>query len=100
MAFSHDAPKIREVLIRMALSENTPSATAILKSALALASYHRDKDHAHADRLKIAALRSLAASTQGVIGPEESIRHVGAGMLLCTLEVYTPSIGMLYLVTH
>lgn len=87
MAFGHDASKIREVLVRMALSDNSPCATAILKSALALASYHRDRDHSHADRLKIAALRALAASTQGVIGADESIRHVAAGMLLCTLEV-------------
>ncbi|RSL51877.1 hypothetical protein CEP54_011184 [Fusarium duplospermum] len=72
----------------MALSDNTPSATAILKSALALASYHRDKDHSHADQLKIAALRALAASTKGIIGADESIRHVAAGMLLCTLEIY------------
>ncbi|RSM03261.1 hypothetical protein CDV31_010537 [Fusarium ambrosium] len=88
MAFGHDALKIREVLVRMALSDDTPSATAILKSALALASYHRDKDHSHADRLKIAALRALATSTQGTIGADESIRHVAAGMLLCTLEIY------------
>ncbi|RSL91643.1 hypothetical protein CEP52_014216 [Fusarium oligoseptatum] len=72
----------------MALSDDTTSATAILKSALALASYHRDKDHSHADRLKIAALRALASSTQGTIGADESIRHVAAGMLLCTLEIY------------
>lgn len=87
MAFGHDALKIREILVRMALSDNSPSATAILQSTLALASYHRDKDHSRADRLKIAALRALAASTQGVIGVEESIRHIAAGMLLCTLEV-------------
>ncbi|EEU43814.1 uncharacterized protein NECHADRAFT_73999 [Fusarium vanettenii 77-13-4] len=91
MAFGHDASKIREVLVRMALSDNSPCATAILKSALALASYHRDRDHSHADRLKIAALRALAASTQGVIGADESIRHVAAGMLLCTLEIYQMS---------
>ncbi|KAJ4214609.1 hypothetical protein NW759_010163 [Fusarium solani] len=91
MAFGHDALKIREILVRMALSDNTPSATAILKSALALASYHRDKDHSHADRLKIAALRALAASTQGVIGADESFRHIAAGMLLCTLEIYQVS---------
>ncbi|KAL2684500.1 hypothetical protein Neosp_005578 [[Neocosmospora] mangrovei] len=74
MAFGHDASKIREVL-----------------SALALASYHRDRDHSHADRLKISALRALAVSTQGVIGADESIRHVAAGMLLCTLEIYQKS---------
>lgn len=94
MAFGHDALKIREILVRMALSDNTPSATAILKSALALASYHRDKDHSHADRLKIAALRALAASTQGVIGADESFRHIAAGMLLCTLEVCNLSMGI------
>ncbi|KAI8692487.1 hypothetical protein NCS56_00005600 [Fusarium sp. Ph1] len=88
MAFGHDALKIREILIRMALSDNSPSATAILQSTLALASYHRDKDHSQADRLKIAALRALAASTQGVIGADESFRHIAAGMLLCTLEIY------------
>lgn len=94
MAFGHDALKIRDVLVRMALSDDTPSATAILKSALALSSYHRYKDHSRTDQLKIAALRALAASTKGIIGAEDSIRHVAAGMLLCTLEARNPSIGV------
>ncbi|KAF4453724.1 Arginine metabolism regulation II [Fusarium albosuccineum] len=88
--FGHDAFKIRETLIRMALV-NTPSSTAILKSALALASFHRDNPTSQTTGLKISALRALAASTGGTIGPAESMCHVAAGMILCTLEFHQTS---------
>ena len=86
--FGHNAFKIRETLIGMALV-NTPSSTAILKSALALASFHRDTPTSQTIGLKISALRALATSTGGAIGPAESMCHVAAGKILCTLEVYS-----------
>ncbi|KAM5366805.1 hypothetical protein ACJZ2D_010345 [Fusarium nematophilum] len=90
-AFGHDAPELRDVLIRMALHDDSPSATAVLKSALALASFHRDGSQPRAAQLKISALRTLAASTHGDISATESIRHVAAGMLLCNLEIQQSS---------
>ncbi|KAF4459654.1 Arginine metabolism regulation II [Fusarium albosuccineum] len=89
--FGNDAVKIPQILIRMALSDNTPSATAIFMSMLALASFHHDGLQSRVAHFKISALRALSASTKGEVGAAESIRHVAAGMLLCTLEIQQSS---------
>ncbi|KAF5005113.1 hypothetical protein FDECE_8433 [Fusarium decemcellulare] len=89
--FGHDAAKIPQILIRMALSDNTPSATAIFMSMLALASFHHDGLQSRVAHFRISTLRALSASTKGEVGAAESIRHVAAGMLLCTLEIQQSS---------
>ncbi|KAF5664978.1 hypothetical protein FHETE_6838 [Fusarium heterosporum] len=86
-AFGHDAPRLRQILTRIAFADTTPSSTAVLKSALALASFHRDDAADVTARYKVAALSKLAESTQGSIGITESASHVAAGIVLCTLEV-------------
>lgn len=92
-AFEHDSSQILGTLIRLALSNVAPSSTAILKSALALASFHRGDVPSETGRLKVHALQMLADSTRGgVIGATESMCHVAAGMILCILEVTMPCI--------
>lgn len=71
----------------MALSDNTPSSTAVLRSSIALASSHRDNEVYATARSKVAALRALAKSLQGFIGVSDSACHIGAGIILSTLEV-------------
>lgn len=90
-AFGQDASIIRPAIIRMALSGSTPSATAVLKSALALASLYRDGPQNRAAVLKISALRALSTSANTNIGSAECIQHVATGMLLCSFEVQQSS---------
>ncbi|KAH7140876.1 fungal-specific transcription factor domain-containing protein [Dactylonectria macrodidyma] len=89
--FSPDAAMIRQAIIRMALAGSTPSTTAVLKAALALASLYRGGPRNRAAQLKISALRALSASAYTNIGSAECIQHVAAGMLLCTFEVQQTS---------
>ncbi|KAF4972586.1 hypothetical protein FSARC_859 [Fusarium sarcochroum] len=86
-SFGHDALRTRDVLIRMAVSDITLSSTAVTKSALALASFHRDNASYSAGRLKGAALRMLSDSTRGSISITDSACHIAAGMIFCTLEI-------------
>ncbi|KAH7250932.1 fungal-specific transcription factor domain-containing protein [Fusarium tricinctum] len=90
-AFGHDALRVREILIRISLADTSPSSTAVFKSALALASFHRGNALQTTSRYKVAALQKLAESTQGPIGITESACHVAAGIVLCTLEVHQNS---------
>ncbi|RGP73161.1 arginine metabolism regulation ii [Fusarium longipes] len=85
--FGKDAQRIPEILTRMAISDNTPSCKAVLKSSLALASFHRDNAVHATARYKGAALRALAESTQGLAGVADSACHIAAGIILCTLEI-------------
>lgn len=78
------------VLLRIALTSDTTSSTALLQSLLALSSLHRHDVHLQAAELKIAALKSLGAVMGSDIGTKEAIQHVAAGMLLCSFEVKTP----------
>ncbi|KAF7552726.1 hypothetical protein G7Z17_g4114 [Cylindrodendrum hubeiense] len=90
-SFGLDASMIRHAIIRMALSGNTPATTAVLKSALALASLYRDGPRNRAALLKVSALRALSASANTKFGSAECIQHVAAGMLLCSFEVQQAS---------
>jgi hypothetical protein len=85
--FGEDPTKLRNALIRIALASNTPSATAVVQSMLALASLHRDNVHLQAVELKITALNALISAFKGNIGTIEATQHVAAGMLLCSYEV-------------
>ena len=87
--FGQDAQRVPEIVTRMALSDVTLSSAAVLKSVIALASFHRDNTVSSIARPKAAALRALSESTQGFIGVTESACHIAAGIILCTLEVRT-----------
>ncbi|CAG7563454.1 unnamed protein product, partial [Fusarium equiseti] len=85
--FGQDAQRIPEIVTRMALSDVTLSSAAVLKSVIALASFHRGNKANSMTRPKAAALRALSESTQGLIGITESACHIAAGIILCTLEI-------------
>ncbi|KAF7544501.1 hypothetical protein G7046_g9775 [Stylonectria norvegica] len=88
--FGNDQIQLRDLLVQMAFSENTPSSNAILKAMLALSSLHRDGHQNQAAELKIGALQSMAASAKTINGDmtrKRAMQHVAAGMLLCSFEV-------------
>ncbi|KAK3326923.1 fungal-specific transcription factor domain-containing protein [Cercophora scortea] len=92
--FTHAPAHLGEVLMRIALAGTTPSATAVLKSLLALASLHRDGVQTQAYQLKISSIRALMALSshpKTSWGDMEVMQHVAAGMLLCSFEVYQSS---------
>lgn len=73
--------------MRMALSETTPGATAVLNSILALASLYKDGFQPQAARLKLDALEALMTSTKNGIDVHSAIQHTAVGMLLSCFEV-------------
>ncbi|KAI4867611.1 hypothetical protein F4820DRAFT_467503 [Hypoxylon rubiginosum] len=89
--FGHDPTKVGNILLRVALTSDTPSAIAVLKSLLALSSLHRYGVQTQAVELKISALKALAAASEGNLGTKEAIQHIAAGMLLCSFEIHQSS---------
>ncbi|CAI7572340.1 unnamed protein product [Penicillium palitans] len=89
--FGHDPINVGDMLIRMALVNNAPSTTAVLRSLLALSSLHRSGLQSQAAELKIAALNALSVASNREISAMETIQHVAAGMLLCSFEIHQAS---------
>ncbi|CEJ56417.1 hypothetical protein PMG11_02625 [Penicillium brasilianum] len=89
--FGHDPINVGNMLLRMAVMNNTPSSAAVLRSLLALASLHRSGLQTQAAELKIAALKALGAASNREIGTMETLQHVAAGMLLCSFEIHQSS---------
>lgn len=85
--FGHDPKNVGNMLMRMAIVNETPSSAAVLRSLLALASLHRSGLQTQAAELKIAALKALGAASNREIGIMETLQHIAAGMLLCSFEV-------------
>lgn len=75
--------------MRAARSNKSSSATAVLRSILALSSLHRHGVQSQAFKLKIASLNALAAAatSESRLGLTEVVQHIAAGMLLCSFEV-------------
>ena len=72
----------------MSLSNDTLSATALLRSLLAFSSLHRHGLQSQACELKISALGALAAASESEeLDTEGAVQHVAAGMLLYSFEV-------------
>lgn len=82
-----DRPRIRKLLMQMAMSDDTDSSKAVLQSMLALATLHRDGQQSHAERLKLSAIRALLVSMNEDMDARAGIQHIAAGMLLCSFEV-------------
>ena len=91
-----DRARVRQTLMKMALSDNEPSSRAVLESILALTSLYRDGHQYYAARRKLSALRALLASTEKGISAKGGIQHIAAGILLCTFEVRTNTLSILY----
>jgi hypothetical protein len=88
--FGRHARDIRNILLRMALSDGSPTTNAVMQSMLAVSSLHRFGPRSQAINLKQSALRTLAESLVTGIDTKEALQHMAAGMLLCTFEVMTP----------
>lgn len=72
----------------MSLSNDTLSATALLRSLLAFSSLHRHGLQSQACELKISALGALAATSESEeLDTEGAVQHIAAGMLLYSFEV-------------
>ncbi|KAK4167853.1 fungal-specific transcription factor domain-containing protein [Cladorrhinum sp. PSN259] len=107
--FGHNPQELGNTIIRITLASNSPAATAVLRSLLALSALQRDGVHIHAAELKISAPRALAAlsppsllSASSSSSPSHSalsaepieatcMQHVAAGMLLLSIEVHQSS---------
>jgi hypothetical protein len=85
--FEPDKIEILGLLMRLALSDNSPASMAVLQSALALSSFHRNGLKADVYRLKARALRILITSCIPCIEDLMVVQHIAASMILCHLEV-------------
>jgi hypothetical protein len=85
--FEPDKSEFLGLLMRLALSDNSPASMAVLQSALALSSFHRNGLKADVYRLKARALRILITSCIPCIEDPMVVQHIAASMILCHLEV-------------
>ncbi|RYC62012.1 hypothetical protein CHU98_g4195 [Xylaria longipes] len=86
---SVDLTGLRDLLLRLALSDHTIPSRAVLHALLALSSLHRDSFQLQAAQHKTAAVGALAASARnGVNSTTEAAQHVAANMVLCSFEIY------------
>lgn len=90
-----DPADLGNVLLRMSLSSDTHSATAVLRSLLAFSSLHRYGMQSQALELKVSALEALGVSRSANLDKATVIHHVAACMLLYSFEVQqsSPSSG-------
>ncbi|KAF2272616.1 uncharacterized protein EI97DRAFT_406091 [Westerdykella ornata] len=86
-----DPSQVGTLLIRMALTGNTPSATAVLYALLAVSSLHQNGIQEQAIKYKISALNKLALASRTKFGVPELLQHIAAGMLLGSFEVHQAS---------
>ncbi|RDW71013.1 hypothetical protein BP6252_07576 [Coleophoma cylindrospora] len=84
--YGYRAADVREILMRIALTDDTASTRAVMLSILAVASIHRFGPQAQAIQYKTSSIQALSASLRSDMGMAESVQHVAAGMLLCTFE--------------
>lgn len=88
VTFSPTTSQIRDVLLRMALSNDTLSGQALFYALVAFSSLRRSGPNQDALKFKIAALNTLSATVDRAIEePIEAVHHVATCMLLCVFEV-------------
>ncbi|KAI1127402.1 fungal-specific transcription factor domain-containing protein [Nemania abortiva] len=87
--FGYDPRYVSGMLMRMALADDSPSATAILRSLLAFSSLHCYGHQAQVVELKISAVKALKSASRSLIGAKEGVRHIAATMVLCSIETCT-----------
>ncbi|RAO73970.1 uncharacterized protein BHQ10_009982 [Talaromyces amestolkiae] len=85
--FEPDKHEIVSLLVRLALSDSSPSSIAVLQSALALSSFHRHGLQAGVFRFRARALRTLITSCTPGIEVPTVVQHIAASMILCHLEM-------------
>ncbi|KAL5354873.1 hypothetical protein ACLOAV_000964 [Pseudogymnoascus australis] len=89
--FEPDKNEFLGLLMRLALLDSSPSSVAVLQSALALSSLHRHGLQADVLQFKARSLRSLIISCNNSIESPTVVQHIAASMILCHLEVKSPS---------
>ena len=90
--FGLDTTALGNILVRIALQEETATAAAVLQALQAFSSLHRYGLQCQALELKVAALGSLAtASAAPKMGAKATMQHTATGMLLCSFEVHQSS---------
>ena len=90
--FGHDTTALANILVRIALHEETATASAVLQALLAFSSLHRYGLQSQALELKIAAMGGLAkASAAPNLGAKATMQHTATGMLLCSFEIHQSS---------
>ncbi|KAH7230560.1 fungal-specific transcription factor domain-containing protein [Fusarium redolens] len=85
--FESDKSEFLSLLLRLALSDSSPSSVAVLQSALALSSFHRHGLQASVFRFKARALRTLIISSKHCVEIPTVFQHIAANMILCHLEM-------------
>lgn len=85
--FEPDKNEFLGLLMRLALSDSSQSSMAVVQSALALSSFHRNGLQADVYRFKARALRTLITSCIPRIEVPTLVQHIAASMILCHLEV-------------
>ncbi|RWA04792.1 hypothetical protein EKO27_g10317 [Xylaria grammica] len=86
---STDLTGVRDLLVSMALIDDTIPSRAVLHALLAFASLHRDGLQLHAVKHKTAAVGALGASVKnGIHDTTEAAQHVATNMLLCSFEIH------------
>jgi hypothetical protein len=73
--------------MRMALANDSHSATPVLSSLLVFSFLHRDGLQPQAANFKITAIKPLLAASNGHISTTQAVQHVTATMLLCSFDV-------------
>ncbi|PQE32560.1 zinc-finger transcription factor protein [Rutstroemia sp. NJR-2017a WRK4] len=76
--FEPDKNEFLSLLVRFALSESSPSSTAVLQSALALSLFHRHGLQVNVFRFKDRALRALILSSNRCIESPAAVQHIAA----------------------
>ncbi|OAA80551.1 hypothetical protein LEL_00096 [Akanthomyces lecanii RCEF 1005] len=82
-----ETSNVLSLVLRMALSVQTPATAAVLQSIFALSALHRDGPNEQSAHLKVRALGALASSATGDINSIAAAQHVVCGLLLCTFEL-------------
>ncbi|KAI0968310.1 fungal-specific transcription factor domain-containing protein [Xylaria arbuscula] len=87
--FGYDPSSVSRMLMRMALADDSPSATAVMRSLLAFSSLHCYGHQAQVVKFKISAVKALKLASSSLITAKEGVRHIGATMILCSIETCT-----------
>jgi hypothetical protein len=86
-AFGIDPEKLRGVVTRLAVFDDSAPSRAVLNGLLALAVLYKSGPSRQMSTYVAAALTSLRTSAYIGIDPHQGLQHIVAGMLICSLEV-------------
>lgn len=85
--FDRDFNVFRNVVLRLAFSDDSPASKAVLQSLLAVSAMQRYGPSLEADQLKLSALSALKNSNEQGLDGHTGIQQVTAQLLLCAFEV-------------